>query len=42
MSEGNMREATMSKEVKKAFRDRVIVPTVAHSETWVWNKCQLK
>ncbi len=34
-----MRERTVSKEVKKALRDSVIVPTVVYaSETWVWNK----
>ncbi len=36
-----MRERTVSREVKKALRDRIIVPTVAYaSETWVWNQSQ--
>ncbi len=31
----------MSKEVKKALSNTIIVPTVAYtSETWVRNKCQ--
>ncbi len=31
-----MRERTVSREVKKALRDSMIVPTVAYtSETWV-------
>ncbi len=33
-----MRERTVSREVKKALRDSIIVPTEAYaSETWVWN-----
>ncbi len=36
-----MRERAVSREVKKALRDSIIVPTVAHaSETWVWNQSQ--
>ncbi len=36
-----MRERTVSKEVKKALRNSIIVPTVAYaSETWVWNQSQ--
>ncbi len=36
-----MRERTVSREVKKALRDSIIVPTVAYaSETWVWNQSQ--
>ncbi len=36
-----MRERTVSKEVKKALKDSVIVLTVAYAnETWAWNKCQ--
>jgi len=36
-----MRERTVSKEIKKALRDSIIVPTVTYgSETWTWNKCQ--
>ncbi len=36
-----MRERTVSREVKKALRDSIIVPTVAcASETWVWNQSQ--
>ncbi len=35
------RERTVSREVKKALRDNIIVPTVAYaSETWVWNQSQ--
>ncbi len=36
-----MRERTVSREVKKALRDSIIVLTVAYaSETWVWNQSQ--
>ncbi len=36
-----MRERTVSRKVKKALRDSIIVPTVAYaSETWVWNQSQ--
>ncbi len=37
-----MRERTMSKEVKKAVKDNIIIPTVTYaSETSrKWNKCQ--
>ncbi len=36
-----MRERTVSREVKKAFRDSIIVPTVEYaSETWVWKQSQ--
>ncbi len=36
-----MRKGTVSKKVKKALRDSIIVLTVAcASETWIWNKCQ--
>ncbi len=36
-----MRERTVSREVKKALRDSIIVPTVAYaSETWVWHQSQ--
>ncbi len=36
-----MRERTESREVKKALRDSIIVPTVAYAcETWVWNHSQ--
>ncbi len=36
-----MRERTVSREVKKALRDSIIVPTVAYaSKTWVWNQSQ--
>ncbi len=36
-----MRERTVSREVKKALRESIIVPTVAYaSETWVWNQSQ--
>ncbi len=36
-----MRERTVSREVKKALRNNIIVPTVAYaSETWVWNQSQ--
>ncbi len=36
-----MRERTLSREVKKALRDSIIVLTVAYaSETWVWNQSQ--
>ncbi len=32
---------TVSREVKKALRDSITVPTVAYaSETWVWNQSQ--
>ncbi len=34
-------ERTVSREVKKALRDSIIVLTVAYaSETWVWNQSQ--
>ncbi len=36
-----MRKGTVSKKVKKALRDSIIVMTVAYAgETWMWNKCQ--
>ncbi len=36
-----MRERTVSREVKKALMDSIIVLTVASaSETWVWNQSQ--
>ncbi len=36
-----MRERTVSREVKKALRDSIIVLTVAYaSETWIWNQSQ--
>ncbi len=36
-----MRERTVSREVKKALRDSIVVPTVAYaSEIWVWNQSQ--
>ncbi len=37
-----MIERTVSKEVKKALGDSIIVLTVTSaSETWTWNKCQM-
>ncbi len=34
-----MRERTVSRDIKKALRDSIIVPTVAYaSETRVWNQ----
>ena len=36
-----MRERRVSKEVKKALRDSIIILTLTcASETWTWNKCQ--
>ncbi|RUM29363.1 MAG: hypothetical protein DSY42_06675 [Aquifex sp.] len=36
-----MRGNTVSKELKKALRDSIIVPTVTYTfRTWTWNKCQ--
>ncbi len=36
-----IRERTVSREVKKALRDSIIIPTAAYaSETWVWNQSQ--
>ncbi len=36
-----MRERTVSRKVKKALTDSIVVPTVAYaSETWVWNQAQ--
>ncbi len=37
-----MRERIVSREVKKALRDSIIVLTVGYaSETWVWNQSQM-